>query len=114
MLPRPVYKKVLKSIDFYRQKNVEDRLENPSKPPCGWRSMIEMSIRRILRENHVRVTDAVVSDTIKYLIDKGLLVDYHGDLAFPGEPLPSREEIEDFAMKAITGVTERKTGPNQG
>ena len=106
MLPRPVYKKVLKSLDHYKKQHLEDRAENPGRAPIGWRISIETAISHICRENRVRATPEVVDETIQYLVKNGHLVDYHGDLTFPGEPLPSKEEIKRQALIDLAKLTE--------
>jgi len=104
MLPKKTQDKVLKLVDRYRQKHETDRKKHPNRFPCGWLDLIQLDVRDILAEDKLYNGSLAIDGVIKDLVTQGLLVEYAGDVTFPGEePLPSREEIvasfEDFLSK---------------
>ncbi len=102
MLPKKTYTKVLKMLEHYREQHLEDRQENPTAIPPSWGSSIRSSIEHICREDHVRDAKNLVEPTVQYLIEKGLLVRYAGDVTFPtDEKLPTADEIVTKTLETL-------------
>lgn len=102
MLPKITYTKVLKMLEHYRKQHLEDRMENPSTIPPSWGSCIRDGIRTLCKEDRIRYSDELVESTVEYLIKKGHLVRYAGDVTFPTEELlPTEFEIRRRVEKLL-------------
>jgi|6_EtaG_2_1085325.scaffolds.fasta_scaffold105812_2 hypothetical protein len=100
LLSKKTYRQVVKKLEHYRKQHEEDRKENPSSIPPGWRSPISRMIEHTVRENHERCDKDLASRVMSYLTEKGLLVPYAGDITFPSEEvLPTEEEIRARVLK---------------
>jgi hypothetical protein len=93
LLQKKTYNKVVKGLEHYKKQHQEDRAENPNAIPIGWGSSIRAMITRVCREEREQCDSDKVEAVLAYLVSKGLLVDYCGDFTFPGEALPSKDEI---------------------
>jgi hypothetical protein len=101
MLPRTVYKKCLKVVDFYRKQDEEDRKENENRIPIGWKSSLQTSLESILRENRIRNPREEVQQLIRGFVKQNLLVEWLGDLVFPRESLMPPEEAESLIRQQV-------------
>lgn len=100
MLPRHIFKKVLKSVEHYRKQDDSD-----NAVPMDWSGAIDQAIRKHMREGHERCTDETVRATIQYLIEKGHVLQHPwGGVMFPrsdaAPPMPTMEEHKKDVMKA--------------
>jgi hypothetical protein len=124
MLPKAAYGKVLISVEHYRKQDELDRKENPHAMPVGWGIPLRNSISKIARETgkyHGRDSvDRAVEETLRYLVGKGILIDYCGDFSFPAnkDKLPTETQIKQHAEQMVKelgiGKTDGGTITNYG
>ena len=113
LVQKKTYKAILKGLEHYRKQHEEDRKENPGLIPQGWGSSLRSMIATKCYENHDKMSKELPDLMLEYLVDKGFLIPYHGDYTFPGEKLPTKEELtrsrnfhEYFEL-----VNKRRTNP---
>lgn len=110
MLPKKAYKLVLASVEHYRKQDEMDRKESPGRMPAGWGIPLRMSFEKIVRETHKyhgrESVKTAVEETLRYLVEKGILIDYHGDFTFPSraEELPTKAQIEEHALSIFNKI----------
>jgi hypothetical protein len=105
MLSKKSYRQVVKSLDHYRKQNEEDRKENPNSIPIDWKSSLLMMVERTVRDNRERWSKEMGIEVLEYLVTQKLLVPYHGGYTFPGQYIPSKEEIQQEIAKSLKQLT---------
>lgn len=86
MVPRPVYKKILKSVSHYEKQDDKNGF------PIDWEASLRRSIERILREG--RQPKEAVNGVFESLVREGRLIHHPlGGYMFPRKDVPSREEL---------------------
>lgn len=111
MLPKKAYSKVIQGLRHIKKQWDEDRAENPNTVPYEIDSSLRPLIARCAREERANVygnkdMEILCDQTIKYLVDKGILVGSpYGGVMFPlpkdHAPLPSKEELAKDVKKKI-------------
>lgn len=110
MVPRTAYKKILKSLEFYKKQHLEDRRDNPNAMPADWGGPLRKSIETHIRESGIRFSrDAIEAESKQILEDfakKGLLVPYFEGYTFPveGQVLPTEQQIRDHVDKVMSSL----------
>jgi len=88
MIPRPIYKKVLKSLEHYKAQDDNDSL------PIEWGRSIERSIWTHCRSANHHVTQDDVDELMDYFVETGKLqIHPLGGFMFPKENVASKEEM---------------------
>lgn len=101
MLNKATFKKVMKNVDHLKKQHDEDRKSRPSLAPMSWGSSLRRAIESAIQEQREPCSRAKVDETMAYLLSKGIIVEYHGDYTFPGEPLPTLEQIQEKALQNL-------------
>jgi hypothetical protein len=101
MLNKATFNKVMKKIEFLKKQHDDDRKNKPNLLPMSWGNSLRNAIQLAIREQGEPCPKAKVESTMAYLLQKGIIVSYHGDYTFPGEPLPTIQQIHEEANKAL-------------
>ena len=104
LLSRKSYRELIRDLEVLKKEYEQDRSENPSSLPLGFGTVIPLKIEYILRNNRERFSRDLPKKVMDYLVEKGTLVNYHGDYTFPGEPIPSKEEFMEHVKKTIDSL----------
>jgi hypothetical protein len=107
LLSKKTYRQVVRNLEVFRKQHEEDRRENPNRIPPAWGIPIRDMIEHTVRLNYEPCRRGLGDEVIKYLISKGLLIEYHGDCTFPCEKgkLPTRDQIVKEAEKIAQKFT---------
>jgi len=100
---KTIYKEFLKSIEFLKKQDDEDRNEDPKRIPLEWDISIKEQIRKYCRKDHKRYTEEFAEDVMRHLVEKGILIKSpYGGYMFPlptGTNLPSKTEFIEKVMR---------------
>lgn len=104
-LSRKSYREVVRKLEHYRQQHEEDIRQNPNRTPLDWKSSLSAMIESVVRGNKERYSKGQADLALKYLKERGLLIDCYGGYTFPGTILPSREEVKTMVLKEFNNAT---------
>lgn len=105
LLNRKTYRAVVRGLERLKAQNEQDRKENPGLIPIGWGNSVRSLIEYELRQNHERCPRDLPQAVVEYLIKKGLLVRYAGDVSFPDQTLPTEEQIVANTFESLLRKT---------
>jgi len=84
LLSKITYGEVVRGLKKFKEQDDVDYAENPSRIPIDWRSSIYSLIERSVRKRRERFWKGLPDAVMEYLVEKGVLVPYLGDILFQG------------------------------
>lgn len=112
-IPRPIYKRIMKLVEKYKQSAIEDAKEN-HRTPLGFKVQLTHGISDILAKERVfdrrAAIEEWIEDFLTGLVHKGVLIRSGGDLVFKleNQVTPSDAELVEIAKRTLDEVLGQK------